>query len=427
MERKITNFFLKWKNDLIRKPLLLFGGRQVGKTYTVLEFGKKYYQNIAYLNTTDNETLLNLFKKERSIDRLAVALSSICEVEVKKKETLLIFDNVNDEEIIKGIKLFGFAQNDYHVIAITSSKENILKFRGEELQYKLMNGMDFEEYLWARGEVEVATKIRYAYTHHRSCSVHTKALDFFLDYLLTGGYPEVVKASLETGSFPLAYQESLKERIFDTYRSELTYCASLIDIPRGMEVLTSIPSQLKKDNRKFQYGLLGYGRRAKEYESVIQYLVSNQLVYRSYKIKVIKSPLSSCRELDSFKLYYTDDGLLCSRFGLTKNKLQESIPLKEAVYENHIAHTLMEAGYSLYYYQSEGKAEVNFVIQNRIGKVIPIELATKPGSKAKSLSVFMKKFVVTEAYRITENNFSTKKGVKYLPIYAVFCLNEQPY
>ena len=109
---------------------------------------------------------------------------------------------------------------------------------------------------------------------------------------------------------------------------------------------------------------------------------------------------------------------------INQKQLLEDEIKKEALYENHIAKTLSEAGYSLYYYQSEGKAEVNFVIQNRMGKVIPIEIATKTGSKAKSLSVFMKKFTVTDAYRITENNFSNKKGVRYLPVYAIFCLKE---
>ena len=201
----------------------------------------------------------------------------------------------------------------------------------------------------------------------------------------------------------------------------------MIDIPRGLEVLNSIPKQLQKENKKFQYGVLGYGKRAKEYESVIQYLVSNLLVNRSYKITTVKSPLSSCRELDSFKLYYHDDGLLSGRLHITKKQLLEDDELKYTLYENHIAHTLLEAGYSLYYYQSEGKAEVNFVIQNRMGKIIPIEIATKKGSKVKSLSVFMKRYMVLDAYRITENNFSEKKEVHYLPVYAVFCLNEQLY
>ena len=425
MERKINKFLLKWKTDLIRKPLLIIGTRQVGKTYTALDFGKQNYQYVAYFNTDNNTILKDLFKKERSITRLAEALSIISEVPVLKNDTLLIFDNVTDEEIIKGIKLFGYDQNDYHVIAITSSRDSLLKFRGEEFQYKIMTEMDYEEFLWAIGEKEVAEKIRYAYDNHRSCSVHTKALDYFYDYLITGGLPEVVEAFATNKHY--GYLDSIKERVFDINKSELLNSKNLIDIERGIEVMESIPKQLEKENKKFQYGILGYGRRAKEFENSINFLVTNQLVYRSYKIRVAKSPLSSCRELDSFKLYLPDDGLLSMRYNLTKDRLMVDENVKQALYENHIAHTLVESGYSLYYYQSEGKAEVNFVIQNRMGKIIPIELATKQGSKVKSLSVFMKKYIVTDAYRITESNFSTKKNVRYLPIYAIFCLNEQLY
>ena len=425
MERKINKFLLKWKTDLIRKPLLIIGTRQVGKTYTALDFGKQNYQHIAYFNTDHNTILRDLLKKERSIEKLAEALSIISEVPVVKNETLLIFDNVTDEDIIKGIKLFGYDKNDYHVIAITSSRDSLLKFRGEEFQYKIMTEMDYEEFLWAIDEKEVAEKIRYAYDNYRSCSVHTKALDYFFDYLITGGLPEVVNAYANKCHY--GYLDSIKERVFDINKSELLNSKNLIDIERGIEVMESIPKQLEKDNKKFQYGVLGYGRRAKEFENSINFLVTNQLVYRSYKIRVAKSPLSSCRELDSFKLYLPDDGLLSMRYNLTKDRLKVDENIKQALYENHIAHTLVEAGYSLYYYQSEGKAEVNFVIQNRMGKIIPIELATKQGSKVKSLSVFMKKYIVTDAYRITENNFSSKKNVRYLPIYAIFCLNEQLY
>ena len=425
MERKINKFLLKWKTDLIRRPLLIIGTRQVGKTYTAIEFGKQNYQYVAYFNTDHNTILKDLFKKERSITRLAEALSIISEVPIVKNDTLLIFDNVTDEEIIKGIKLFGYDKNDYHVIAITSSRDSLLKFRGEEFQYKIMTEMDYEEFLWAIGEKEVAEKIRYAYDNHRSCSVHTKALDYFYEYLITGGLPEVVEAYANKCHY--GYLDSVKERVFDINKSELLNSKNLIDIERGIEVMESIPKQLEKDNKKFQYGILGYGRRAKEFENSINFLVTNQLVYRSYKIRVAKSPLSSCREIDSFKLYLPDDGLLSMRYNLTKDRLRVDENVKQALYENHIAHTLVEAGYSLYYYQSEGKAEVNFVIQNRMGKIIPLELATKQGSKVKSLSVFMKKYIVTDAYRITENNFSTKKNVRYLPIYAIFCLNEQLY
>ena len=168
-----------------------------------------------------------------------------------------------------------------------------------------MTEMDYEDFLWAIGEKEIADKIRYAYDNHRSCSVHTKALDFFYDYLITGGLPEVVEAFATKKHY--GYLDSIKERVFDINKSELLNSKNLIDIERGIEVMESIPKQLEKENKKFQYGVLGYGRRAKEYENSINFLVINQLVYRSYKIRVAKSPLSSCRELDSFKLYLPDD------------------------------------------------------------------------------------------------------------------------
>ena len=163
------------------------------------------------------------------------------------------------------------------------------------------------------------------------------------------------------------------------------------------------------------------------FQEELQYWITykkSEITYRSYKITTVKSPLSSCKEVDSFKLYYPDDGLLYAALHLTKKQLLMDENLKEVLYENHIAKTLVEGGFSLYYYQSDGKAEVNFVVQNRNGHIIPIELTTKTNSKAKSLSVFMKKFTVPQAYRITENNFSIKKDVRYIPIYATFCLNE---
>ncbi len=422
MERKITYFLKKWKTDLIRKPLLLYGSRQIGKTYAALCFGKNYYRSTIYIDTSHNKALLDLFKKERSIDKLVLAFSEMTGVEFYQDETLLIFDNVEEMDIIKGIKLFGFDRNPYHVLAITSRLEMLTRFKGEEFQYKMMSEMDFEEYLVAMDEMEIAKQIREAYIKKKSNAQHAKTMDLFMDYLLTGGYPEAVAAKMEEASY--GEINAIQQKIFEVYKGELTREKNLIDVPRGLEVIYSIPEQLRKENKKFQYGLIGFGHRAKEYESIIQSLVKRQLIYRSYKIRQVKSPLSSCKEVDHFKLYFPDDGTLSQLLHLSKKSFLEEESLKETLYENHIAKTLVEAGYSLYYYQSNGKAEVNFVIQNRQGQVIPIEIATRSNSKAKSLSVFMKKYITQEAIRVTENNFAVKKGVRYLPPYAFFCMKD---
>jgi len=285
-----------------------------------------------------------------------------------------------------------------------------------------MNELDFEEYLWAHDEKSLSELIKESFQKRKTCPFHKVALDHFQNYLLTGGLPEVIIASKE-GKTPYEIS-AIKQKIIDIYKKEIALNKTLIDIPRGIEVLDIIPEQLKKTNKKFQYGLMGTGKRAKEYESAINFLINNQIVYRSYKIKNIKSPLSSYRETDSFKLYFPDDGILSTMLHLNYKQFLTDESIKETMYENHVAKTLVEGGYALYYYQSEGKAEVNFIIQNRMGQIIPIEIATKSNSKAKSLSVFMKKFTVQQAYRITENNFSTKKDIRYIPIYAIFCLNE---
>ncbi len=422
MERKIENFFQKWQKDIIRKPLILYGPKQIGKTFTTLKYGKKEYKNVVYYNTDNNKELKDIFIKERSTEKIILNLSLLSGETILKEDTLIILDNVNDIDVVKGVKLFGSEHSPYHIIVITSRRENLTDFKGEELQFKGMNEMDFEEYLWARGEKALAELIKESFQKHKTCPFHKIALELFQEYLMTGGMPEVIKANI-AGKSPYEI-DAIKQKLLDVYKKEIAINKTLIDIPRGLEVIDSIPNQLKKENKKFQYGLIGTGKRAKEYEGAINYLVNNQIVYRSYKVKTVKSPLSSCREKDSFKLYLPDDGILFSMLHLNMKQFISDDKIKEVLYENHIAKTLVEAGYALYYYQSEGKAEVNFVVQNRMGLIIPIEIATRTNSKAKSLSVFMKKFTTPQAYRITENNFSTKKDVRYIPVYAVFCLND---
>lgn len=422
MERKIESFFEKWKNDIIRKPLILYGSKQIGKTFAALDFGKKEYKNTVYFNTENNLQLLEIFSKEKVTEKIILNLSLLSGETILKEDTLIILDNVSDNEIVKGLKLFGSEKSKYHLIAIISRREKLSEFKGEDLQFKGMSEMDFEEYLWAHDEKSLAELIKESFNKRKVCPFHKVALELFQEYLMTGGLPEVIKAELD-GKSPYEI-DAIKQKIIEVYKKEIALNKTLIDIPRGIEVLDSIPEQLRKDNKKFQYGLMGPGKRAKEYESTINYLVNNQILYRSYKIQNIKSPLSSCREKDSFKLYLPDDGLLFTMLHLNLKQFSNDEKIKETLYENHLAKTLVEAGYSLYYYQSEGKAEVNFVIQNRMGKIIPIEIATRSMSKAKSLSVFIKKFVVQQAYRITENNFSSKKEVRYIPVYAIFCLND---
>ncbi len=422
MERKIYADLLKWKKDPNRKPLLIYGNKQIGKTYTTVEFGEREYKTVSYINSDNNLELLKIMQKERTIDKIIAKLSLLTGESILKNDTLIIIDNVIDDDIVKAIKKFGKEPNDYHIIMITSLKEKLLTFKGEELQYKYMFPMDFEEYLRAVGNIELIDFIKSSYRSNKPMPFHNIAMDYYEEFLITGGLPESIEANIRK-------ETDLKIRLIhekqlDTYKKEFLYLNNLIDITRCNEVLNILPYQLLKSNRKFQYGLMRTGGRSKDYEKALEFLSANGIAYKCYKISEVKPPLSKCKDPESFKLYLNDTGVLFMMMHLSKMKLFTDDNLKYILYENNLASAIISSGYNLYYYQSEGKAEVPFVVQTRAGKVIPIEIVNKNLSKAKSLSLFMSKFNITEAIRFTEDNFSIKKGIKYVPIYAAFCLKE---
>lgn len=420
MERKINSYLKRWKKDLTRKPLLIYGNKQVGKTYTALKFGEEEYKNIVYFNCDNNLDLLNILRKEKTIDKIINKLSLLSNETIMVNDTLIIFDNVNDVDIVNGLRVFGKFDNNYHIIMITSLKENLNRFKGEEFHFKSMYPMDFEEYLMASDNSQLIDFIKTSFKNNTAMPFHSVAMEYFDEFVMTGGMPEAVNIKLKEKNRLLTMP--VYGKILDSYRKEIGMLDNLIDITRCNEVLDSIPFQLQKQNRKFQYGLIKLGSRSKDYDKSISFLHNNSLAYKCYKISNVKSPLSSCKDPESFKLYMSDTGLLFYQLHLNQNKFLNDYNMKNIIYENCIAINLVNAGYGLYYYQSEGKAEVGFVIQTRAGRIIPIELVNKNVSKSKSLTLFMNKFDIKDAIRITEENFSVKKGVRYIPIYALFCL-----
>ena len=185
-----------------------------------------------------------------------------------------------------------------------------------------------------------------------------------------------------------------------------------------------IPSCLIKDNKKFQYGMIKKGARSKDYENSINLMVTNGMLNKSYRLNDVASPLMSYKDQDSFKLYYNDVGILYTSLFLNNARLMTDNDIKRSLIENDVANTLIKLGYSLYYYQSDGKAEINFVIQNRNGKIIPIEVVNMKLTKAKAMSMFLNKYGITDCIRLTEDNFSKKKGIKMVPVYAICCLKD---
>ena len=420
MERKINDELLKWKRDSLNKPFFLYGPRQVGKTYSILEFGKQFYKNIAYYNMENNDILLNILEKEKNIDKLISKLSILCGESIFKDDTLIVFDNVNNEQNMKALKIFGSANNEYNVVIISHNRIAINKCRIEEFYYRSMNTMDFFEYLSNTDKVQLIDFIKDSFDNNTPMPFHQMALEAYYEYIITGGFPEVVMAKINGGTD--LEIEALKKKILDIYCSEYSSFSDGSLLLRNTEIMRFLPSQLIKENKKFQYGAIKKGARSKEYENSINYLVTNGILNRSYRLKDIVSPLLGGKDNESFKLYYNDSGLLYTSLFLNKQRFMTDNEMRRSIIENEIANTLSRLGYNLYYYQSEGKAEIHFVIQNRNGKIVPIEVVNMKLTKAKAMSMFLAKYDLNDCIRLTEDNFSKKKQVRFIPIYAVCCI-----
>lgn len=422
MERKVVKFLEHWQMDENRKPLVIYGGKQVGKTYTVLKFGEENYSNVVYIDANDNKTLIEALKKQNTIDGIINALSNLTKESIEKNITLVVIDNVNDVEIVNTIKTIGKFKNDYHVILITSLRENLSKFKGVELQFKSMLPMDFEEYLMAIDKAELIEFIRNSFKNNTKMPFHKVAMDYFNSYVMTGGMPEAIDLSIRDNNKNLL--NSVFDKIIDSYKKEIALQENLIDITRSNEVYNSISEQLTKANKKFQYGLIKDGGRSKEYENALNFLHNNGFIYKCYKLQDVVSPISNFKDKDCFKVYLNDTGLLYKNLKINQKIFETNDLLKQVLYENSVAVSLFSSGYNLYYYQSEGKAFIDFVIQTRTGRIIPIELVPFSKTKSKALSVYINKYKPSESIRITQDNFCIKKGVRYIPIYATFCLTD---
>ena len=422
MERKITDELLKWKRDSINKPFFLYGARQVGKTYSVLDFGKKFYKNIAYFNTDRNEELYGLLEKEKVLDKLVAKLSLMCGESIFPDDTLIVFDNCNEDRMIKGLKIFGHENSPYQVVIIGSDRIAITKNRIEEYYYRSMSNMDFFEFLSNTDKVQLIDFIKDSFDNNTPMPFHQMAMDTYHEYLLTGGFPEVVDVYLSGGS--LLEVEVIKRKILDVYRSEYSLYKNGSDLLKCEDVMNVLPISLTKENKKFQYGLIRKGARSKEYEDSINNLVANGVLHRSFKINDVKSPLLGVRDIESFKLYFNDVGLLYTSLFLNKQRFLMDYDIRRSLTENEVANALVRLGYNLYYYQSDGKAEISFVVQDRNGKIMPIEVVNMKLTKAKAMSLFTSKFGIEECIRLTEDNFSKKKGVRFIPVYAVCYLKE---
>lgn len=425
------SFLEAWKESEYRKPLILQGARQVGKTYTILEFGRNCYENVAYFNFETNPKLNETFEENISPEYLIPILSHIAGQTIVREKTLIVFDEVQlCERALTSLKYFCEDAPDYHIIAAGSLlgvAVNRAKFSFPvgKVDMKTMYPMDMEEFLLAMHEDGLVEQIKkcFAFDTPMSAALHDAAMRLYRRYLVVGGMPECVMQFANTKDDILV--RHTQDAILTSYLNDMSKYNNLNEIKKTRLVYDNITVQLSKQNTRFQYKLIKKGGRASEFENAIEWLSLSGIVSRVYKVKQIKKPLENYRDIDAFKIYVSDLGLLRAKKDLAANDIlymvDEINDFKGGMAENYVNSQLTTNGYPTYYWESERGAEIDFVIQ-REGRLIPIEVKSADNTKAKSLRVYMETYKPDYAIKLSAKNFGFEDGKKTVPLYAAFCI-----
>ena len=431
MYRKIIRFLESWKESDYRKPLILQGARQVGKTYALLEFGRMCYENVAYFNFETNPKLSETFEEDISPDYLIPILSHIAGVTIVREKTLIVFDEVQlCERALTSLKYFCENAPEYHV-AVAGSLLGVavnrvrFSFPVGKVDMKTLYPMDLEEFMLACGEESLVEQIKECFAADRPLpsALHDAAMGLYRQYLVVGGMPECVWQFVSTKDYILV--RHIQDTILASYLSDMSKYNQLNEIKKTRLAYDNITVQLSKKNTRFQYKLIKKGGRAAEFENAIEWLCLSGIASRVYKVEQIKKPLENYRDIDSFKIYVSDLGLLCAKKDLGANDIlymvEELNDFKGGMVENYVNMQLTLNGYRTYYWESERGAEIDFII-HRDGQIIPIEVKSADNTRAKSLKLYMDAFKPAYAIKLSAKNFGFQDGKKIVPLYAAFCI-----
>ena len=431
MYRKIMPYLETWQESTHRKPLILQGARQVGKTYSVLEFGRTHYDNVAYFNFETNPKLNETFEENISPDYLIPILSHMAGQTIVKEKTLIVFDEVQlCERALISLKYFCEDAPDYHIIVVGSLlgvAVNRAKFSFPvgKVDIKTLYPMDMEEFMLALGEDNLVSQIKESFVSDEPLpsALHDAAMQLYRQYLVVGGMPECVMQYAETKDYILV--RHTQDTILASYLNDMSKYNNLNEIRKIRLTYDNITVQLSKKNTRFQYKLIKKGGRASEFENAIEWLCLSRIVSQVYRVEQIKKPLENYRDIDAFKIYVSDMGLLCAKKDVAANDIlymvDELNDFKGGMTENYVNVQLLINGYNTYYWQSERGAEIDFVIQ-REGKLIPIEVKSADNTRAKSLKVYMDTFSPEYAIKLSSKNFGFEDNKKIVPLYAAFCI-----
>lgn len=425
MERSIYSSLKKWKDSPTRKPLILQGARQVGKTYILKEFGAREYSEVVYINCDDNNDMQNMFV-DYDVDRIIRSMSAISGVSIKPSTTLLILDEIQEvERGLASLKYFCEKAPEYHV-AVAGSLLGITLHEGTsfpvgKVDMLYMYPMDFEEFLLAMGKEQLVELLR-SKSWAALTPLRGMLTELLRQYYFVGGMPEAVKTYVERGD--IWEVRSIHSKIIDAYRNDMSKHVPKQQVQRINMVWNSIPSQLARDNKKFIYGALRKGARANDFEIAIQWLVDSGLVHKVHRISKPVVPLKFYEDMASFKLFLLDCGLL----GALSETPPEQILIGDNVFEeykgafteNYVLQQLKSLPRTFVYYYSNDNStlEIDFVVQHE-AHVIPIEVKAEENLRAKSLRQFVTDNAGLHGVRFSMSDYREQDWLTNVPLWAV--------
>ncbi|HVE44732.1 MAG TPA: AAA family ATPase [Gammaproteobacteria bacterium] len=426
MKRLIYNQLLTWKQKRNRKPLILKGARQVGKTYSLLDFAKAEYENMAYFNFESSPHLRTLFAQGLKPADIIKALSIEANTHITPEKTLIIFDEIQAcAEALNSLKYFNEFANEYHIASAGSllgvTLANAKNFPVGKVDFLSLYPLSFTEFLLAKKNTLLTKFLDEIDTlAPLPENVHEKLLSHFREYLYIGGMPAAVMESIESDDFEkIRYQQ---QNILDAYRLDFAKHAPDNIIMKLNQVWDVIPNQLAKENKKFIYSVIRQGARAAEFETAIQWLSEAGLIHKVHNTNTPKIPLNAYIHHDIFKIYLSDVGLLGAMSNISaKSILYGDSVLQEfrgALTENYVCQSLVNQKNELFYWSSEGIAELDFLYVHD-DNIYPLEVKSGASNKKKSLQLYLKKYEPRLGIRLSPMNLKKDGDILNCPLYLL--------
>jgi len=430
MYRKIEEDLKKWKNDF-KKPLMLVGARQTGKTYILEEFCKKNFNNYVYINLDREENIADIFESTINPDDILEKIEIIKNIVIDIEDTIIFLDEVQvSERAITSLKYFCESKKPYKIIcagSLLGVKINRFKssFPVGKVTIKYLYPMDFEEYLIALGETKLIDEIKKHYETNEAVipAIHEKALDLYKKYLVLGGMPAIVDNFISNECNIAHVDFNLQEQIITSYLADMTQYTEHSESIKNSQIYNAIPKELARENNTFKYSIVDKDARKIRYQSSLDWLLASNMVLKCDLTEKNESPLKAFVNSDKFKLYLSDVGLLRSLSNLDYSEiiLDKNEMYKGVLTENYVACEFYPKSKELYYY-TFNKYEIDFLIKID-GDIIPVEVKSGRRTNSKSLNEYIKKYHPKYSIRISSKNFGLENNIKSVPLYAVFCIH----